>query len=176
MLKRKSFFAVLVEDKGVGSPFYGEDVVIFLRAGYLHLMGLLCAYGVVVGCGVNRRGASVGVYANLFHDVDFAAVGPSAVHAHGHHPVGRPCAFAFGENHAGLEIAVGPAHIVLGVDAAGVNLAVGTLEASNHEVAVLDFGDALAVGAAVDIVLKFVVDPAGVALRGAIPTRVVCLR
>src|SRR5450631_4579673 len=98
-----------VEADGVRFPFDGEDVKVVGKA----LVGgkregradTVCAgiSGAVDGA-VNQRG----LFADVFHDVDFSAGGPAGfVDVDAEHPEGGPDALSARNLHAGFEAAVG---------------------------------------------------------------------
>ena len=105
----------------------------------------------------------VGHHAHLFHDVDFAAIGPwvgVVVVVGRHHPECRPGAFSLGQLDFGLKVAVLPAHVIARIDAARVH-PITLFEGSDEQFAVLDFCHTAAIVGAVDVGLEFIVDASG---------------
>ena len=108
----EQLLAVDVERQSIRSPRQGIDMVCVFSAVEVHGVGLLRVLRVVIGVAMDRRRHLIRIGTHLLHDVDLAARGPrvgAPVHAHGHHPEGRPRAASLGQLDAGLEVAVAPA-------------------------------------------------------------------
>ena len=138
------------------SPLDGVGVELVLSTLALHLVGHLCALGMHVGVGVKARRYIVGMIAHLLHNVNLAVSRPRT-EVHRHHPEGRPCTLTLRQFDAGLDIAVLPAFLHLGIDTAGVDLAV-LLQGGDAQLATTHLSHQLALGrAVVDIFLQLIV-------------------
>ena len=123
-----------------------------------HLVGNLSTVRMNVSVGMQTRGYIVRMVAHLLHDVNLA-VGRPRAEIHGHHPEGRPRALALRQLDARLDIAILPALLHLGIDAAGMDLTV-LLQGGDAELAATHLRDEPALGRlVVDVVLQFVVHP-----------------
>ncbi len=86
------------------------DVKLIVRARHADVVALVGALHVVVGAGVDVGVDAAGIEADVLHDVDLAARGPSDVaDAGAERPDCRPGAAPFRQLRADLDAAVGPA-------------------------------------------------------------------
>ena len=105
----------------VSRPQQGVGMELTFSSSQHKGMGLLRVLGVVVVLRVDARRHLVRHAAHFLHDVDLATHRPgigAPVVAHRHHPEGGPCALTLRQLDASLEVAVLPALIHVGIDAA----------------------------------------------------------
>ena len=149
-----------------GFPFDGVDVEGFVE---IFAAGEFCGSGEIGGGAVGERAVDGavdggGLFADIFHDVDFAAFGPAdGFDVVAEHPEGGPDALALRDFDAGFEAAEGLGEEALGFQARGSVFAgdvIGAFEIffarGDDEIAVFDVG----VFAAIGVGLELVVAPA----------------
>jgi hypothetical protein len=155
-----------VEADGVGGPFDGVEVKVIgeiLACGKSKDRGQVA--GVCGGAGAVQRTVDfVGLLADVFHDVDFAALGPAdGGNVFSEHPERGPNSLPFRDFDAGLEAAVGLDEQALCLEAGGgvlagypVGAGVGFFLRGDDEISFFDSHVFLAIR----VGLEFVVAPA----------------